>query len=136
MSFDRKDFAEAQAKRHDRETRSQLPAFRLISSAAPVMNRLMTESDAWNRFLTILQGQVERITRLRDDVHQQILNPALWNDEAMRKLKADALQADAMLESLQFVMELPKALQDDGAKAQEIVAKFEAKDESAGQSQS
>lgn len=129
MPFDRKDHAELVAKKNEARNREMLPAFRALAAAAPVMDRLNTGNEAWDRYLTILQGQVERITRLRDDACRRMRDPAVWGDEANRMLKAEAMRADAMLEVLDFVMNLPKALIEDGARAQEIVSQFEAKDD-------
>lgn len=129
MPFDRKDFALSMKEAQEKKTREAMPALRMIQAAAPVMERLMTQNDAWNRYLGILQGQVVRITALRDDARAKLNAPNLWDPTMMVQVKADALQAEAILGALQFCMELPKALLEDGRRAQEIVSQFEAKDD-------
>lgn len=128
MDADRSDVTALRARRQEQKTREQLPAMRMLAAAAPVMDKLMTESDAWNRYLGMLQAQVERITKLRDFAKTRLADPGIWDPMALTKLKADVLQAEAMLGVLQFVMELPKALMEDGARAQQVVSQFEEKD--------
>ena len=129
MPFDRNEHAELAAKKRDARNREMLPAFRTLAAVAPVMDKLTTGNEAWDRYLTLLAGQVERITRLRDDAGRKLRDPAIWGDETTRMLRAEAMRADAMLETLDFVMNLPRALVEDGERAQEIVSQFEAKDD-------
>lgn len=129
MTFDRKDFKESVASREVSHEREMMPLIRVLQGAAPVMNTLMTESDAWNRYLAILSGFAERLKASKAYAQFRLSAPDIWEPFQLTKLKSDILVADAGLEMLQVAMELPKALIEGGAKAQEIVNQFEVKHE-------
>ena len=136
MAYDRKDLKAAVADRAHEQQRALMPLTRMLSAAVPVMNSLMTESDAWNRYLEILQGFVEQTKNSKLMAESRLAAPDVWEHGQLMKLKNDVLTCSAMVEALTVAMQLPKALLEGGAAAKEIVAKFEEKNaESAGQAQ-
>lgn len=136
MAYDRSEFAASVTDLRDKRLQAQLPLIALLQRAAPVMLDMQTSSGSWNHFLTILQGFGERVTAARDAAQIRLCAPDLWDDGALRKLKADVLACNAQIDLLAYVMAIPKALIDGGHDASEIIAKFEAKHaESAGQAE-
>lgn len=127
MPFDRKEYDESVASRQVNRQREVMPLVRLLQGAAPVMNEVLTGSDAWDRYLTILQGFVERLKVGRTAAQSRLSDPGVWEHHQLVKLKSDILIAEAMLDILKTVMELPKALIEGGETATEIISQFEAK---------
>lgn len=132
MSYERAEFAALQAdKRHEREAQ-MLPMARVLAGAAPLMDR-MTRSDDWNRYLSYLQGYLERLTAQKGLAAAKLADPAQWNTENLLKLKSDILIAQAGLDWLNLAISLPKAIMEGAEKAESLIADFESKRESAGQ---
>ena len=129
MPFDLSDHKQAVAERKDRALREAMPQLRMVQAVAPVMQAMLTTSDHWNRYLTFLQGQVDRIKLLKDTAHARLAGHMVWDYADLVKLKSDVLRADCMIETLMFCMNLPKAIIDDGHKVDAIISKFEGQDE-------
>ena len=123
--FTRKDFNATIAEKARQRTTQQIPGLQMIQAAGAVMAKLTTQSDEWNRYLSYLQGQIDKTrervaaARLKQD------DPALWDVAKRNKLKADILQGEAMIAALEWAMALPKALVDGGAEATEFLNKLE-----------
>lgn len=136
MTYDRKDHVALVAAKEQRREQDMMPMYRMLSGAAPVMTELVTGSDAWDRYLQILQGFVDRAKSAKARAEAQLADPAVWEPYQLMKLKSDILTSGAMVEALMVAMELPKALIEGGDAAKLIVSKFEAKHEQpAGQAQ-
>lgn len=127
MPFDRKEYQESTASRQVKREREMMPMIRLLQGAAPVMHEMLTGTDAWDRYLAILQGFVERLKIGKASAQTRLSSPDVWEPHQLVKLKSDILVADAMLDILKTVMELPKALIEGGETAKEIINQFEAK---------
>jgi hypothetical protein len=120
MSFDRKDF-QSSAKDHQIErAEKMIPVARLIAGAVPVMTDL-TQNESWNRYLTILQGFIERWTQARETARNKLSDPAIWIAEDLIKLKADILVAQATIDALQTAMQLPNLILGGGTAAEEFI---------------
>lgn len=133
-TFDRQEYTGKVAELQERRVAAQMPAIHLLQRAAPIMNEVMTGSEAWNHYLTVLQGYGERLTAARDRAMARLAAPDVWSAESLLKLKADVLVCNSQIELLQFAISLPKAIIDGSKSLDDIVAKFEAKHaESAGQ---
>jgi hypothetical protein len=114
--------------------RTVLPHAHTLRAAAVSMN-LLTNDEHWDRYLSLLQGMRETVVARKADAERKQSDPAIWAPEALYKLKADVLQAEAMLAAIDTIMALPKALRDGGEKAQEMINKFERADEATEQPQ-
>ena len=123
--YDRKDFQATLAEKAKKRQGDHLPAVRALQAAGVIMAKLTTGSEEWNRYLSYLQGQIDKTrervaaARLKQD------DPALWDVAKRNKLKADILQGEAMIAALEWAMALPKALVDGGAEATEFLNKLE-----------
>ena len=126
MAFDRKDYV---VNKPDRAGQ-MMPLVRLVAGAAPVMNAL-THDENWNRYLTYLQGMIERFTSSRDLAKAKLSDSVTWKHEELLKLKSDALVADAMIQAWQLAMDIPKAIMDGSQEAQRVIQEFEEKHEPA-----
>lgn len=125
MSYDRNQVAEAAARARDRRAQEQIPQLRVVQAQAVVMEKLLTDFDHWNKYLSYLQNVRNNVQSSRDSAQQKQNDPAIWDPHQMAKLKSDILRADSMLETLDFVMSLPKALIEDGEKAKDLIQTFE-----------
>lgn len=135
MEADRKEFHK-KTEQHALERQQQMmPMVRMLAGAAPVMQAMMTESDAWNRYLAILQGFLETIKKSRAMAQDRLSDPTVWEPYQLVKLKSDVLQATAMIEALETAIQLPKALLEGGEAAKEIISKFEAQHETTSAAQ-
>jgi len=134
--YDRKDYDELNAQKADARVRDMMPHLRMVQAVAPVMQKMLTSFDHWNKYLEFLQAQVNRLAALKDHALAQLANPFIWEYEAMAKLKGDVLRAQAMIDALTLAMTLPRAIIDDAEKVQEIISKFEGQDEATGQPKS
>ena len=137
MTYSRQDFLTAvKDKAHQRQS-ATLPAMRALQAAGVIMAKLTTSSDDWNRYLSYLQGQIEKTRERMDAAREKQDDPAVWDVAERNKLKADILQAGAMIAAWQWAMELPKALVDGGAEATEFLNKLDREnDKAAGQADS
>ena len=136
MSFDRKQWNDALAAKAKQRQTSALPAMRAMQVAGVIMAKLTTGSEEWNRYLSYLQGQIEKAQERKAVAHSKMADPSVWEPYQLNKLKADILQADAMIAAWQWAMELPKALVDGGAEATEFLNKLDRENETTGQPQS
>src|SRR3990167_5681694 len=117
MPFDHKDFLATVKSKAASRNAAAIPAMRALQAAGVIMAKLTTGSDEWNRYLSYLQGQIEK-TRARQEGAQGKQNdPAIWDIPERNKLKADIIAADAMIAAWEWAMALPKALVDGGAEA-------------------
>jgi hypothetical protein len=122
MSFDRKDFAQSTKTHQIKRAEEMMPVARLIAGAVPVMTDL-TQNESWNRYLTILQGFIERWTQARETARNKLSDPAIWLAEDLIKLKSDILVAQATIDALQTAMQLPKLILDGGTSAEDFIIK-------------
>lgn len=134
MSFDRQDYKASQADKTHERNAQMLPMARILAGAAPIMDR-MTNSEDWNRYLSYLQGFMERLTKQREIALSKLADPALWNTESLLKLKSDILVANTGIEWLNLAISLPKAIMEGAEKANSLIADFESKRETASDSQ-
>ena len=125
MTYERAEFKSALAEKAKQRQSATLPAMRALQAAGVIMAKLTTSSDEWNRYLSYVQGQIEK-TRQRKAVAEARQNdPSIWDIPERNKLKADIIAADAMISALEWAMELPKALVDGGAEATEFLNKLD-----------
>ena len=125
MSFDRKEFLDTLAEKANQRKANSAPAMRVLAAASVVMEKLITKSEEWNRFLSYIQGQIEKTRAQKESAHQKLADPSIWEPYQLNKLKSDLIAADAMITALEWVMQLPKALIDGGADAQEFLNKLD-----------
>ncbi len=134
MAFDRSEFAATVAEKQHERNAQMLPMARILTGAAPIMERV-TKSEDWNRYLTFLQGFLERLTKQKDIATAKLADPAVWNTEDLLKLKSDILIAQTGMDWLNLAISLPKAIMEGADNATTLIAQFEAKNEAAGKAQ-
>ncbi len=124
MSFDKSEFLETVTQRANERTSSLMPLLRQAQSVAPVMDRLVTNTD-WDKYLQYLQSYVNQAGRAKANAQDKLGDPSVWDASLLVKLKSDILIADAMIEAWTAAMELPKALIAGADEAGKIIARFE-----------
>ena len=122
MSFDKKEFLETVAKRSQERNSGNMPLFRAAVAVAPIMEKLMTGSDVWDRYLQHLQAYINQAETSKLNAQAKISDPAIWDAGALAKLKSDILIAEAMIQAWRVAMQLPKALIQGGEEAQAILS--------------
>lgn len=135
MSFDRQQFIATMAERRQKRSGEMLPQLRMMQAQASVMERLLTSFDHWNKYLSYLQGLVDRAKQSRDAAMAKQNDPAIWDGATMSRLKAEVAEASAMIRAWDIAMQLPRALIEDGTKADALILEFDKKNETAAEPQ-
>lgn len=109
MSYSRADYQKmvadtARAKFDDRQLSS---ALHLIHAAAPLEK--LTQSDEWNRYLQLVTGLIAQ-TQEQERLFTQQLKGALVKHEDLLLVKLNLAAAEARIQALQQVLELPKTI--------------------------
>ena len=125
MSFDRAQFQAALAQRAGERTGNLMPMLRVAAAVGPVMQRLLTGTDAWDRYLSHLQGYIDQALQAKAAAQAKLADPAVWRGNDLMKLKSDVIVADAMIEAWTLAMNLPRALIEGGELARAQIARFE-----------
>lgn len=135
MIADRKDTADLFQKRHGERQQALLPMARLLAGAAPVMDGLQRTTE-WERYVTILQGMLERYQAGKKAAQDKLGDPSIVNDDEVRKLRQGIFIADVSMDTLKFAIELPAAILKGGEEANQFIKDFEKKNEPTGPAQS
>ena len=127
--YDKNQYQEIKEKASPRMTREQefMPLIKMVHGASVVMQSLMTESNAWNRYLEILQGVMGRLNEEKIHAGNQLAGPDNWDTSELTKLKSNVCVLDGQIQILQDAMKLPKALIDGSTHTQEMINDFEKK---------
>ena len=133
MTYERKDFKERLAEKAAARRNDTIPAARALQPAGVIMAKLTTGSDEWNRYLSYVQGQINKTRDQRAAAQQKMADPTVWEPYQLTKLKSDIIQADAMISAWEWAMALPKALVDGGAEATEFLNKLDRENDKAAQ---
>ena len=128
MSFDRKDFTESIAVKHQRSQQALIPMAQLIAGAAPVMDKLQ-RTEEWARFCTYLQGVSEKFAARKQVALEKLGDPTIVEDREIRKLRQDIFIADVSMDTLKFAVERPAAILKGGEEADLFIRQFEKKNE-------
>lgn len=136
MSFEKAEFLANVASRVQERNSALMPALRQLQAVAPVMEKLMTGSDSWDRYLQYLQGYIEQADQAKIRAQTKMGDPRVWDSGDLMKLKSDILIADAMAEAWTVAIELPKALIAGANEASLTIARFEEKHGPTGQTES
>lgn len=127
--YDRKTFTDRIAAKAKQQNAAQIPAFRALQTVGAVMANLITNDDKWNRYLQLLQGQIDKTRAQKEAAQSRMNDPAIWDPQHLAKLKSDIREADAMIAAWELAMQLPKALIEGGQEATELLNKMETKDD-------
>ena len=92
MSYDRADLKELVSKKHAEANNRILPMARMLAGAAPVMDKLVRTAE-WERYATYLQGYLERMADQKKNALQKLGDPAIVDDQQIRKLRQDIVNA-------------------------------------------
>jgi hypothetical protein len=129
MTYDRDEF---RAKAEEKSVRRQvefLPMAKIIASASPVMQGV-TGDQNWDRYLSYLQGFIDRTRNQVSIAQTKMADPGVWEHKDLLKLKADILVGEAMVQALTLAITLPKAIMEGSEEAKKLIDDFEKRHES------
>lgn len=127
MTFDRKQFLDTVAERAKKRQADVIPHLQAAQAVAPVMEKLMTGDENWNRYLQHVQELRNQAVIAKTRAESKQRDPMIWDHESMTKLKSDIIAADSMIEAFTLCMELPKLLIENAELAKQNLARFEEK---------
>lgn len=125
MSYDRQEFLDSVSKRAQSRTADNMPFLRAAAAVAPVMEKLTTGSEHWDRYLSYLSGFIKQAESFKANAQAKLSDPLTWDSATLIKLKADILMADSAIQAWVSAMELPKALMANGDEAVKVISRFE-----------
>lgn len=128
MIADRKDVQGTLQTRHLEAQSRILPMARVLSGAAPVMDQL-ARTPEWDRYCTYLQGVASRFEAQKQVAMQKLGDPAIVDDQQVRKLRQDVFEADVWVNAMRFAIELPAAILKGGEEADQFIQRIEKKNE-------
>jgi hypothetical protein len=126
MSFERGQVESLLKGKHREMQQSFVPVARLLQGAAPVTDKLVRSSE-WDRYVTILQGVIDRYKVQRTTAEKKLADPSITKDEDVRKLRHDIFIADVTMDTLRFAIELPAAILQGSDEATRFATEFETK---------
>lgn len=114
--------------RNRAQTRADnMPFLRAAAAVAPVMEKLTTHSEHWDRYLSYLAGFIKQAEAFKANAQAKLGDPNTWQPDLLMKLKSDILVAESAIQAWMSAMELPKALIAGGEEAVQIITRFEDK---------
>lgn len=128
MAFDRKDFAASLKEKHAERQSALIPVAQIVQGAAVVADNLQRTPE-WARYVTYLQGYVERMKKRKELAQHKLGDPSVVDDQQVRKLRQDIFVADVTMETLTFAIELPAFILKGGEEADKFIAEWEKKRE-------
>ena len=123
MSYAREEYLDSLKNKGD-EASSNLHVLRQIQASAPSM-KVLTNSIEWDKYISYLQTELEQVTQLHEKAVEKISSEHVWETEQLFKLKSSILVAKAIIDTLNFCMNLPKAIIEDSLGVNEMIKKFE-----------
>ena len=124
MSFDKADFLATVSKRSQERQAANMPLLRAAIAVAPIMEKLITGSETWDKYLQYLQAYIQQAETSKANAQAKMSDPAVWDSGLLTKLKSDILVAEAYIDAWKLAMQLPKALIKGGEEAQTPIARF------------
>ena len=129
-TFDRNEFLNGVREKLQKARPEVVTQLRAAQAIGPVMERLLTGNDSWDRYLQHLQGLVNQAGAAKARALEKLTrSPEVWAAHDMAKLKCDVIAADTALEVLALAMELPKLLIENADIAAQHIAQFGVKDD-------
>jgi len=128
VAFDRQEFAESLKAKHAERQRALIPVAQIVQGAAVVADGLQRTPE-WERYATYLQGYRERMAKQKQVALQKLGDPAIVDDQQIRKLRQDVFIADISMDTLKLAIELPAYILKGGEEADRFLESFEKKNE-------
>ena len=128
---DRQDFRASLSQQHAAKQAALMPAVQLVAGAAVVMDKLQ-RTEEWSRYVTYLQGYVDRMAKQKEGALRKLGDPGLVDGQQVQKLRNDIFMADVTIDTLTFAIQLPAYILKGGEEANEFIKKFEKKNETPG----
>lgn len=123
--YDKREFLEAVKQKSSQRTLDNMPFLRAAAAVAPVMEKLTTNSEHWDRYLSYLSGFIKQAEAYKANAQAKLGDPTVWQPDVLMKLKSDILVADSAIQAWMSAMELPRALIEGGEQAVNAITRFE-----------
>ena len=128
MIADRTDFAATLKAKHAERQSAMVPVAQIVQGAAVVADKLQRTPE-WARYAEYLQGHRERMEKQKQIALSKLGDPAVMDDQQVRKLRQDIFIADVTMDALRFAIELPAFIMKGGVEADQFIKDFEKKNE-------
>jgi len=111
--FDQNDWNELKKKKKQEKEKQTDKAQEFLARTAVDMEYL-TGNEQWDKYLTYLQGILNKAQSAKMDLEDQLLSPELVNHEHIIKIKAQIARYQERVDVLMFVMTFPKDIIEHG----------------------
>jgi len=118
--MDRAEWDAMLAQRKSEKGKKDKPKIALVRQAAVSAEKL-TGDEAWDRFLSYLQAEWEKSSEQIAVWTAKLSDPTVVNPDEMMAVKIEILIWTSRAKALSEVMDLPKILKEEGAKADELL---------------
>ena len=120
MTFDREEFEEMRQSQVKEKMNGQRQGLEMIAQAEVKMTN-MTGDGNWDTFLSYLQSALEALKQQAASFEEILVSPDLIDDLEIRKIKSSINQLKAKIETLEWVIYLPRAIQEKGEEARPLL---------------
>lgn len=123
MSFDRSEFAEAQAEKAEKRAPDVKRALEGYKQAA-IKADLLTADPAWDHFLSLIQPQIDQAMQQRDGVWESLRSPKISDPLEVAALRNLAFCLDERISALTWVMSIPANIKKIGGVAEKKLSEL------------
>lgn len=120
MSFDRADYSQYTARQRAAQLATRTPDLRLLAQSAVHASALMSDP-AWAVYQQMLQAAVDTTVGHRRRLAESLTSPECSTLEQMTRIKHLVAECDGLINAWMTAINLPKVLQQNAEKAQEIL---------------
>ncbi len=121
--IDHKDFEEIKKQKEEESEQRRLVVFHGMAREA-VKAEFVTNDENWDLYLSYIQGLIKNAEDMLPGYEKKLLGDVFEHSE-MLLLKSEITRLQERLHVLNFVIELPKKIIENGKKAKQYVDKFE-----------
>jgi hypothetical protein len=118
--FREQNFRSKSVERKLGQQQNMTHLLRAASHAEVEFNKL-AHGNEWQKYQQLLQGAINHASSERAKIGPKMMDPALTEHGDLLALKMEGIMLTERIESLTMALELPKIIQEDGAKARKLL---------------
>jgi hypothetical protein len=124
MAYERKDFDDLMEKQGIERVRRLAPHLRAQEHAALSASQI-TGDEHWDHFLEVVQARIKVCITERDKAAEALKNSDDFSPETLVNQKLAARLFGKEVKALEWVIELPKIIMEQGERAKELLGKLD-----------